>query len=190
MRSLTAKKAVFSEKPISHDPAELEQVLSLALSSRLVFVAGYQRRCDKNFRELKQQIDSGVIGTPRVIKCTSRDNPEPPIEYLQVSGGIFHDMLCHDFDMLHFLTGKFPEAVYSIGHCYNPAIGDMGDCDTVIVTLKFASGLLASVDTSRVACYGYDQRIEVLGEKGMAQANNTMESTVTVATSQGFLGPR
>jgi myo-inositol 2-dehydrogenase/D-chiro-inositol 1-dehydrogenase len=97
------------------------------------------------------------------------DNPEPPIEYLKVSGGIFHDMLCHDFDMLHFLTGEFPESVYSVGHCYNPVIGAMGDCDTAVVTLKYKSGLIATVDTSRIACYGYDQRIEVLGELGMAQ---------------------
>lgn len=99
-------------------------------------------------------------------------------------------MLCHDFDMLHFLTGEFPETVYSVGHCYNPQIEAMGDCDTVVVTLKYASGLLATVDTSRVACYGYDQRIEVLGELGMAQANNEHESTVTVATARGYVGAK
>lgn len=236
MRCLAAKKAVFTEKPISHDPAELEEVLELAIRSNLVFCTGYQRRCDKNFRALKQQLQNGSIGGMRLIKCTSRctllpfsvvaprlcgvaaracqartsphvqrpspvrfvvlrfvlcrDNPEPPIEYLKISGGIFHDMLCHDFDMIHFLTGEFPESVYSVGHCYNPQIEAMGDCDTVVVTLKFASGLLATVDTSRIACYGYDQRIEVLGSLGMAQANNAHENTVTVATAQGFLGAK
>lgn len=216
MRCLTAKKAVFTEKPISHDPAELEQVLDLAVRSELVFCTGYQRRCDKNFRALKQHLENGAIGGVRLIKCTSRcaplaparalwrpaasraraprpprrDNPEPPIEYLKVSGGIFHDMLCHDFDMIHYLTGEFPESVYSVGHCYSPQIEAMGDCDTVVVTLKYASGLLATVDTSRIACYGYDQRIEVLGSLGMAQANNVHETTVTLATAQGFLGAK
>jgi len=190
IRSLKAGKAVLAEKPISHDPAELTHVIETAHKNKIPFLAGYQRRCDKNFRALKQQMVAGSVGGTRVIKCTSRDNPEPPLEYLRISGGIFHDMLCHDFDMIHYLTGEFPESVYSIGHTYNKAIAEMDDIDTAVVTLRFASGILATVDTSRIAAYGYDQRIEVFGDKGMCQAHNMSESSIMVASVEGYTTPR
>lgn len=112
------------------------------------------------------------------------------MEYLRISGGIFHDMLCHDFDMVHMLSGQFPVSAYSAAHTYNEQLRELGDADMVVVTLKFASGLIANVDTSRIAPYGYDQRIEVLGSKGMCMADNVLESAVTVATEAGFVGPR
>jgi len=190
IRSLKAGKAVLAEKPISHDPAELAHVIETAQKNKIPFLAGYQRRCDKNFRALKHQLTQGSVGGMRVIKCTSRDNPEPPLEYLRISGGIFHDMLCHDFDMIHYLTGEFPAEVYSIGHTYNAAIAEMDDIDTAVVTLKFASGILATVDTSRIAAYGYDQRIEVFGDKGMCQARNMSESSIMLASVAGYTTPR
>ena len=181
---------MFTEKPISHNAQELEEIIELARQSSKPFIVGYQRRVDPNFRELRRQVqESESIGAIRLVKCTSRDNPLPPLEYLRVSGGLFYDMLCHDFDMIHFLTGQMPQEVFSAAHCYNPDIAAMGDVDTVVVTLKFASGLLAVVDCSRTASYGYDQRIEVLGDSGMAQAHNQHESTVVVADSRGFLHP-
>jgi myo-inositol 2-dehydrogenase/D-chiro-inositol 1-dehydrogenase len=125
-----------------------------------------------------------------MLKCCSRDNPMPPMPYLKVSGGIFYDMLTHDFDMIHFLSGEIPTEVYSVGHCYDEEIKAMDDVDTVMVTLKFASGLMATVDTSRVAPYGYDQRVEAFGEKGMATAHNEKESTVVVASAAGYVHPR
>mmetsp|Transcript_9359 Transcript_9359/g.20460 ORF Transcript_9359/g.20460 Transcript_9359/m.20460 type:complete len:382 (+) Transcript_9359:65-1210(+) len=188
-QALQAKKACFTEKPISHHPEEVAEVLELARGSGLPFIVGFQRRCDKNFRELKRVVESGEIGQPRVIRCTSRDNPIPPMAYLRTSGGIFHDMLSHDFDMIHYLTGEIPDAVYSIGHCYDEEIKQMGDADTVVVTMSFKSGLLATVDTSRVASYGYDQRVEVFGEHGMVNTFNEPETTVEVATKTGFKKP-
>jgi len=187
--ALQAGKAVFAEKPISHDPKELREILNLAKMSDNAFVVGYQRRVDRNFRELKRQLEKGSVGGLRAIKCCSRDNPLPPIEYLRVSGGLFYDMLCHDFDMIHFLSDQIPEEVYAIGHCYEPLIKEFNDIDTVMVTMKFKSGLMATVDCSRTAPYGYDQRVEVLGEKGMAIAQNEESSTVMVATEQGHLHP-
>lgn len=99
-------------------------------------------------------------------------------------------MLTHDFDMIHFLSGEVPTEVYSVGHCYNEEIKAMDDVDTVMVTMKFASGLMATVDTSRIATYGYDQRVEAFGEKGMASAENEKESTVVVANESGYVHPR
>eukprot|EP00747_Dinoflagellata_sp_TGD_P179253 gnl/TRDRNA2_/TRDRNA2_29778_c0_seq1.p1 gnl/TRDRNA2_/TRDRNA2_29778_c0~~gnl/TRDRNA2_/TRDRNA2_29778_c0_seq1.p1 ORF type:complete len:393 (+),score=50.71 gnl/TRDRNA2_/TRDRNA2_29778_c0_seq1:52-1230(+) len=187
--SLLAKKAVFTEKPISHDPKEVQHIIDLAKSCKLPFVVGFQRRCDVNFREMRDQVMAGAIGKPRVIKCCSRDNPIPPMPYLRTSGGIFHDMLSHDFDMLHFLTGEFPDSMYSVGHCYHPEIAEMDDIDTAVVTLTFPSGLLAVVDTSRMASYGYDQRVEVFGEKGMLRTENEVRTKVELATETGFTTP-
>jgi len=188
--ALHAGKAVFTEKPVSHDPHELAEIIELARRCGRPFIVGYQRRVDPNFRELRRQVrERKSIGDIRLIKCCSRDNPLPPLEYLRVSGGIFYDMLCHDFDLVHFLTGQTPVEAYSAAHCYNADIAAMGDVDTVVVTLKYASGLLALIDCSRTAAYGYDQRVEVFGEQGMATAHNQLESTVVVADAAGHLHP-
>mmetsp|Transcript_16725 Transcript_16725/g.47177 ORF Transcript_16725/g.47177 Transcript_16725/m.47177 type:complete len:347 (+) Transcript_16725:82-1122(+) len=184
--ALEKGKCVFTEKPISFDPAELKIVMTKAEKSKLPFMVGFQRRFDRNFATLRRMLRAGNIGGPRIIRCSSRDNPEPPMAYLKVSGGIFHDMLCHDFDMLHFLTGELPESVYAVGHTYNPEIAAMDDADTVVVTLRFASGLLATVDTSRISAYGYDQRVEVFGETGMLTAENEREHTVVHAGPHGY----
>ena len=186
--ALQAGKHVFTEKPVSHNPHELKEVLDLALASGVAFIVGYQRRVDPNFRKLKEQVrEGGPVGSLRVIKCCSRDNPLPPMDYLRTSGGIFCDMLCHDFDMIHFLSGQVPVEVYTTAHCYSQEIAAMDDVDTVVTTLTYASGLIATVDCSRTAPYGYDQRVEVFGDQGMATAQNQTESSVEVATSVGVL---
>ncbi|CAK0879614.1 unnamed protein product [Prorocentrum cordatum] len=190
MQSLSADKSVLTEKPISHELKEVEEAVKLATSKNLPLYCGYQRRCDKNFRTLKKHVDDGSVGELKVIKCCSRDNPVPPMEYLRTSGGIFHDMLIHDFDMLNWLSGgQEPESVMSVGHAYNSEIEKMGDIDTVAVMLKYPSGLMAMVDTCRDATYGYDQRIEAFGGKGMLTAKNELTSTVELATSEGHLMP-
>jgi myo-inositol 2-dehydrogenase/D-chiro-inositol 1-dehydrogenase len=190
MRSLEAKKAVFAEKPISHTVAEVQEAVDLALKNNVAFVCGYQRRCDKNFRALKRHLDLGSIGQLKMIKSCSRDNPLPPLEYLRTSGGIFQDMLIHDFDMQDWLSeGQMPESVMSMGHAYNPAIRSMKDLDIVAVTAKYSSGLITMTDTSRDASYGYDQRVEAFGETGMLTAKNEATSTVELANSAGHLMP-
>eukprot|EP00008_Paramoeba_atlantica_P005749 CAMPEP_0201477090 /NCGR_PEP_ID=MMETSP0151_2-20130828/2199_1 /ASSEMBLY_ACC=CAM_ASM_000257 /TAXON_ID=200890 /ORGANISM="Paramoeba atlantica, Strain 621/1 / CCAP 1560/9" /LENGTH=348 /DNA_ID=CAMNT_0047857707 /DNA_START=49 /DNA_END=1095 /DNA_ORIENTATION=+ len=187
MKSLEAGKAVFTEKPISFDVKELEKAIQTAIESKIPFFVGFQRRLDENFRVMRDAVQQGRIGKVRMIRTSSRDNPEPPMAYLKISGGIFHDMLCHDFDMLHFITGEIPESVYSVAHTYNPEIAAMDDVDTVIVSLTYSSGLIATADTSRISAYGYDQRVEVFGEKGMVQAENEKNHTVTIATEEGYL---
>eukprot|EP00438_Fugacium_kawagutii_P014785 Skav228774 [mRNA] locus=scaffold589:557855:559690:- [translate_table: standard] len=190
MQALRAEKAVLAEKPISHELHEVEEAIHLAKSKNLPFVCGYQRRADRHFRELKRQLDAGAIGNLKLLKTCSRDNPIPSMEYLRTSGGIFHDMLIHDFDMLDFLSGgQVPESVTAVGHSYHPEIRAMGDIDTSAVMIKYPSGLIAMVDTSRDASYGYDQRIEAFGEKGMLTAKNELTSTIELATADGHVMP-
>jgi myo-inositol 2-dehydrogenase/D-chiro-inositol 1-dehydrogenase len=190
MQSLKAKKAVFAEKPISHEVNEVQEAVDLAMKQNVAFVCGYQRRCDPNFRALKRQLDAGAIGELKIIKSCSRDNPLPPLEYLRTSGGIFQDMLIHDFDMQDWLTGgQAPEAITSVGHCYHPAIKEMDDLDTVAVLAKYASGVVTMTDTCRDAAYGYDQRVEAFGQKGMLTAKNEVTNSVELATASGHLMP-
>jgi len=190
MNSLGAGKSVFTEKPISHEVHEVQEAVDLALKKNLPFVCGYQRRCDLNFRQLKRQLDAGAIGTLKMIKSCSRDNPVPPLEYLRTSGGIFQDMLIHDFDMQEWLTGGLePESVLAVGHCYDPEIERMGDIDIVAVMIYYSNGIIAMIDTCRDAAYGYDQRVEAFGSKGMLTAKNEMTSSVELATVSGHLMP-
>jgi len=190
IQSLKAKKAVFAEKPISHTVSEVQEAVDLALEHNLPFVCGYQRRYDRNFLALKRQLDKGAIGQLKVVKSCSRDNPLPPLEYLRTSGGIFQDMLIHDFDMQDWLSGgQAPESILAVGHCYNAEVEKMGDLDTVAVVAKYASGLITMTDTCRDAAYGYDQRVEAFGEKGMLTAKNELTSTVELANADGHLMP-
>ncbi|CAE7576025.1 iolG [Symbiodinium sp. CCMP2592] len=190
MESLRANKAVLTENPISHKLHEVVEAVELAKRRNLAFVCGCQRRADRHFRTLKQQLDAGAVGKMKLVKTCSRDNPLPPLEYLRTSGGIFRDMLIHDFDMLDLLSnGEEPESVTAIGHCYNSEIQEMNDIDTCAVMFKYASGTMAMVDASRDASYGCDQRIEVFGENGMLTARSELTSTVELATSAGHLRP-
>jgi len=189
-QSLAAKKAVFAEKPISHTVSEVQEAIDLALKNNVPFVCGYQRRCDAQFRALKEQLDQGAIGQLKMIKSCSRDNPVPPIEYLRTSGGIFQDMLIHDFDMQEWLSGgQVPESVLAVGHCYDERIREMEDIDMVAVLIKYKSGLITTIDTCRDAAYGYDQRVEAFGSKGMLTAKNETTSQVELATVSGHLMP-
>mmetsp|Transcript_61169 Transcript_61169/g.145680 ORF Transcript_61169/g.145680 Transcript_61169/m.145680 type:complete len:365 (+) Transcript_61169:66-1160(+) len=187
MQSLKASKSVFAEKPISHNVKEVEEAVALALKNNKPFICGYQRRCDHNFMKMKEQVDGGKVGVMKMIKSCSRDNPVPPIEYLRTSGGIFQDMLIHDFDMHDWVTGGLaPESVTAVGHCYNPQIAEFQDLDTVAVMCKYSNGLVTMIDTCRDATYGYDQRMEIFGEKGMIHVHNEPVNTVEFANGSGF----
>jgi len=184
-QSLKAEKHVFAEKPLGTTAQEIQQCFALAEEKKLALHLGFQRRCDQNFRALKESIQE--IGPVRTIKTSSRDNPQPSLDYLYISGNIFHDMLIHDFDMLIYLLGvRVPESVYAIGYAYDQEIDDLPDFDTVLVTLKYPDGLMCAIDTSRMAVYGYDQRIELFGEKGMALVENQRNDTVQVHTEAGM----
>lgn len=185
-RALEAGKHVFTEKPLGKSSEDIKTCFDLAEEKGRALYLGFQRRYDHNFIELKKNI--GKIGQVRTVKMSSRDNPKPSLEYLKISGNIFHDMLIHDFDMLQFLLGdRIPTSVCAFGHAYDPDIGALSDFDTVLVTLKYGDGLICSIDTSRNAVYGYDQRIELFAENGMAIAENQKDNTVQIFTDQGKL---
>ncbi|MBK8502940.1 MAG: hypothetical protein IPL46_12420 [Saprospiraceae bacterium] len=136
--------------------------------------------------QLKKEIKSGTIGTPHIVKITSRDPAPPPVEFLKSSGGLFLDMIIHDFDMARFLLEDEPISVYSEADVLvDPAIGKLGDVDTAVSTLKFKKGTIVVIDDSRKATYGYDQRIEVFGSKGMVSTKNQREHSVITHTATG-----
>lgn len=181
-----AGKHVFCEKPIDHNLERIYEVIDVVEKSGVKFQVGFNRRFDHNFRAVKQAVESGKIGDPHIIKITSRDPEAPPAEYVKVSGGIFLDMTIHDFDMARYLSGSDVEEVYAIANVLvDPAIGEAGDVDTAIITLKFANGALGVIDNSRRAEYGYDQRAEVFGSKGSVAVANDRSSTAVISTVDG-----
>jgi len=170
-----AGKHIFCEKPIALDLDKIDRALEVVQKSGVKLQIGFNRRFDSNYRRIRDLIAAGELGEPHILKITSRDPAPPPIEYVKVSGGIFLDMMIHDFDMARFLIGDEVEEVYASGAVkVDPKIGEAGDVDTALVTLTFKNGVIGSIDNSRRAVYGYDQRAEVFGSRGMARsANNT-----------------
>ncbi|MDZ7260921.1 MAG: inositol 2-dehydrogenase [candidate division KSB1 bacterium] len=175
-----AGKHIFCEKPIALDPDRIVKALEVVQQEGVKLQVGFNRRFDPDFKRLKQAVAAGDIGRIYVIKITARDPKPPSIEYVKNSGGIFLDMTIHDFDMVRYLSDSEVEEVYATGAVLiDPAIGEAGDVDTAITTLKLKNGALAVIDNSRQAVYGYDQRIEVFGSKGsIAAMNRTPTQTV------------
>jgi myo-inositol 2-dehydrogenase/D-chiro-inositol 1-dehydrogenase len=186
-----AGKHIFCEKPIDHNLESIDLALQAVKSAGVQLQIGFNRRFDANFRQVREVVASGQIGMPHILRITSRDPAPPPIEYVKVSGGIFLDMTIHDFDMARYLMGSEITEVYTAGAVLvDPAIGQIGDLDTVIVTLYFENGAIGTIDNSRKAAYGYDQRVEVFGSAGMVQvANNTPHSAV-ISNGEGVHGAK
>lgn len=182
-----AGKDIFCEKPIDLDIKRVEQCLETVKQCGVTLSLGFNRRFDPNFRHLKKQMDDGAIGKAEIVVITSRDPSPPPVEYIKTSGGLFRDMMIHDFDMAIWLLGEMPCEVMAYGSCLvDPKIGEAGDVDTAIVMLKTPSGKIAQINNSRRSIYGYDQRIEVHGEAGALAAGNVKEHTVTHMNGQGL----
>ena len=182
-----AGKAIFCEKPIDLDPKRARACLRVVRDTGARLMVGFNRRFDPEFAEVRRQIDDGAIGDVELVQITSRDPAPPPIDYAARSGGIFIDMMIHDFDTARFLLGEEVVEVSATGSVLvDEHIGAVGDLDTATATLKTASGRLALISNSRRATYGYDQRIEVHGSKGMVSAGNRRDTTVTVAGAEGY----
>ncbi len=180
-----AGKNIFCEKPIDLDLQRVKRVIGIVNKSGVKFQVGFNRRFDPNFAKLKEHLSNDKIGHTHILKITSRDPAPPPLDYVKRSGGLFVDMTIHDFDMARFLSGSEVNEVYAAGDAViDRRVGDLGDIDTALVMLKFENGVLSTIDNSRQAVYGYDQRVEVFGEKGMLQAQNTLSDTVEVSTAQ------
>ena len=181
-----AGKHVFCEKPISLDIGQIDETLAIVERAGVKFQVGFNRRFDANFERVREAIASGEIGEPHIMRITSRDPSPPPIEYVKVSGGIFLDMTIHDFDMARYLMGDEVVEVYAMGGVrVDPKIGEAGDIDTTVITLRFQNGVIATIDNSREAVYGYDQRVEVFGSKGMVTVANPPTDTVTFSDGGG-----
>lgn len=171
--SAKAGKHIFCEKPIDHELSKIDRALSAVETAGVKLQIGFNRRFDPSFKEIKDGISKGKIGKPHVLKITSRDPAPPPIEYLKVSGGMFLDMTIHDFDMARYLIGSEVVSVFATGKVrVDQKIAEVGDIDTAIVVLEFADGTVGSIDNSRQAVYGYDQRVEVFGSQGCLFAEN------------------
>ena len=191
LEAIKAGKHIFCEKPIDHDLAKIKEVVKALEGTNLKYQVGFNRRFDHNFEAVQQAVAAGKVGKTEIIKITSRD-PEPPsAEYAAVSGGMFLDMTIHDFDMVRFLAGCDATEVYvEAASLVDPAIGEAGDVDTAVITLKMENGAIAVIDNSRRAAYGYDQRAEVFGELGMVAATNDSASNVVISNSQGVTGEK
>lgn len=191
VEAINAGKHVFCEKPVDHSIEKIQAVADALEGKNLKFQVGFNRRFDHNFAAIRKAVDDGRIGAPHIVKITSRD-PEPPNPaYIKVSGGIFLDMTIHDFDMATFLVNSDVEEVYvQSAVLVDPAIGEQGDVDTAIITMKMANGALCVIDNSRRAAYGYDQRAEVFGSKGMVATTNDTLSSAVVSDANGVTGEK
>ncbi|MCC6615863.1 MAG: inositol 2-dehydrogenase [Anaerolineae bacterium] len=183
IQAANAGKHIFCEKPISADLKAIDDALAAVERAGVKLMIGFNRRFDPNHQRIKQAIERGEIGIPHLMHIISRDPSPPPVSYIRVSGGLFVDMTIHDFDMARFLLGDVVEVYAAGGVMVDPAIGEAGDIDTAVITLKFANGAIGTIDNSRQAVYGYDQRVEVFGSGGSVSSANWYPDAVTLSTA-------
>jgi myo-inositol 2-dehydrogenase / D-chiro-inositol 1-dehydrogenase len=176
--AVKAGKAVLCEKPIDLDFARVEACWKEISPYKPTVMIGFNRRFDPSFRAVRERMQAGEIGKTELVLITSRDPGPPPVAYIKVSGGLFRDMTIHDFDMARYLVGDIVEVQAFGANVVDAAIRDAGDIDTAMITLRAASGALVHINNSRRCAYGYDQRVEAFGEKGMLQAGNRRATTV------------
>lgn len=178
--SVKGNKAIFCEKPLDLDLRRVEECVDLVQQADLAFALGFNRRFDRNFQTIHEAITTGQVGDVETVIITSRDPAPPPEEYIRQSGGIYRDMMIHDFDMARWLLGEEPIEVYANGSCLvDSAIAAAGDVDTAAVVLKTETGKLCQISNSRRSVYGYDQRLEVFGSNGMLRTENELNDLVT-----------
>lgn len=178
-------KHIFCEKPISFNIKETEKALEVVREANVKFQIGFNRRFDKHFRKVFDIVRAGKVGMPHIIKITSRDPEAPSENYIEHSGGMFMDMTIHDFDMIRYLSGnEVVEVSVKAANLIDPKFARYNDVDTAIITLTFADGSLGVIDNSRQAVYGYDQRIEVFGNKGVVSAENERYTNVQLSTKE------
>ena len=186
LKAARARKPIFCEKPVDLDIAKVNACLAEVKKAGVPMLMGFNRRFDPSFRSLRERLKAGELGEVESVKITSRDPQPPPPAYVKVSGGLFRDMMIHDLDMARFLLPEEPSQVFATGSVLvDKAIGEAGDVDTAMVILRTPSGRLAHIDNSRRAAFGYDQRVEAFGEKGMLQAHNPTPTAVVATTSAG-----
>jgi myo-inositol 2-dehydrogenase / D-chiro-inositol 1-dehydrogenase len=190
MQAAAAGKAILCEKPISLDLAATDRALAAARDAGVPLQIGFNRRFDPGHAAVRSAVESGELGAPELVRISSRDPAPPEIDYLRTSGGVFRDQTIHDFDMARYVSGQEVVEVSAMGAVrVDPRIGDLGDHDTVALTLRHADGCLTQIDNSRRASYGYDQRVEVFGARGMALSDNQPEHGAVFRSADGSSGP-
>ena len=186
-RAAAAGCAIFCEKPIDLDSERVRACLAVVRRAGVPLMVGFNRRFDPHFAALKRRMDAGEIGALEMLTIISRDPAPPPLSYIATSGGLFRDCMIHDLDMARFLLAEEPVELHAAASCLvDPAIGAAGDVDTAVATLRTASGKLCQISNSRRATYGYDQRIEAHGAKGLLRAGNVTATTIELANGAGF----
>ena len=184
-----AGKNIFCEKPIDYNLEKVHAAINAAKEAGVKLQIGFCRRFDHNHKAVADAVKDGTIGDPHIVIVSSRDPEPPPASYVAVSGGIFYDMMIHDFDMVRYVTGSEAVEISAVGSCLvNPNLQEesgIPDVDTAVVTMKMANGCIAVINNSRQAVYGYDQRVEAFGSKGMASDANDLLNTTTVLTKDG-----
>jgi myo-inositol 2-dehydrogenase/D-chiro-inositol 1-dehydrogenase len=182
-----AGKDIFCEKPIALEMEKIDRALAAVDKAGIKLQVGFNRRFDPSFKKAKELIEAGKIGTPHLLRISSRDPQPPSLNYIKSSGGLFLDMMIHDFDMARYLLKEEVTEMMATGHCLiDSSIGQCGDIDTALVLLKFQSGALGTIDNSRQAVYGYDQRIEVFGSKGSVVVENKTPTEVTLHSAESI----
>jgi len=185
VQAAKAGKQIFCEKPIAFSLDKIDMALAAVAKAGVKLQIGFNRRFDSNFRRVRQAVAKGEIGQPCLMHLISRDPAPPSISYIRTSGGIFLDMMIHDFDMARFLIGDEVEEMYTTGGVIaEPQIGEAGDLDMAIVMLRFKNGTIGTIDNSRKAVFGYDQRVEILGTKGKIASENRFANEVVVSTGE------
>jgi myo-inositol 2-dehydrogenase/D-chiro-inositol 1-dehydrogenase len=185
VKAALAGKHIFCEKPIAFSLEKIDTALAAVKKAGVQLQIGFNRRFDSNFARVRRAVLSGEIGTPRLLHIISRDPAPPPLAYIRSSGGIFLDMSIHDFDMARFLMGDEVEEIYTAaGVLVDPAIGAAGDLDTALMVLRFRNGAIGTIDNSRQAAYGYDQRAEILGSGGKIATENRYPNEAVVSTGK------
>ncbi|ELT98452.1 hypothetical protein CAPTEDRAFT_159099 [Capitella teleta] len=172
LKALQNGRAVFCEKPISENAEGIRAAYDVASKAGKPLLCSFNRRFDPSVSSLREKVKAGGIGQVYSIRTCSRDNPVPSMEYLKISGGIFHDCAVHDIDMACWILGQYPCSVYTMAHAHDKDIAAMGDVDTVAIVMKYPSGAIVTIELSRHALYGYDQRLEVFGSEGMLISEN------------------
>lgn len=187
VKAAKAGKQIFCEKPLDLSLERVKEVLEIIKETEVKLMLGFNRRFDPEFKKIKQLVLNDAIGDVQIIKITSRDPGPPPVSYIKVSGGMFLDMTIHDFDMARYISGKQVKEVFAKATVkVDPEIGKAGDVDMAIITLTFEDNSMAVIDNCRKAVYGYDQRLEVFGSKGMVQAENNYPNNHKLYTEAGI----
>ena len=186
-QAASAGKHIFCEKPIDLNLSRIDRALEAVEKAGILLQVGFQKRFDSSYRRVRQAIDCGEIGQPHAAHLSSRDPAPPPIEFLRSSGGLFLDMMIHDFDMVCYLLGHEVASVYAAGSVrVDPAIGEINDVDTATVVVQYHNGTLVTIQNSRLCTFGYDQRVEVFGSRGSVRIGHAYPHTAVVSSKQGI----